>query len=122
MRYFEYTPTGTRYSLCLSEKQYEKAMNKMKVPVEERGHFVSSGKQATTYFIPTNHGVCCVVCLGDMSNYSKDEVYGLILHECIHIWQTIKEWMQEESPGDEVEAYSIQSIFMDMISVWKHGK
>ena len=122
MRYFEYTPTGTRYSLCLSEKQYAKVMDKMQVPVEKRLPFVGYGKDATTHSIQTTAGVCCIVCIGDIEGCSKDEIYGLILHECVHIWQTIKEWMREERPGDEIEAYSIQSIFMNMLSVWKHKK
>ena len=118
MRLYEFTPTGTKYSLCASKKSFEKMMDRLDVPSSERLPFVSKGKGATTHFIETSEGLHCVVCIGDMKGHSQNEVHGLICHECIHVWQAIKEWMGENQPGEEVEAYSVQSIFVNMVSSW----
>ena len=118
MRLYEFTPTGTKYGLCVSEKSYAKMMDRLDVPCSERLPFVSKGKGATTHFIETTEGLNCVVCVGDMEGHSQNEVHGLICHECVHVWQAIKEWMGENQPGEEVEAYSVQSIFVNMVSCW----
>jgi hypothetical protein len=33
-----------------------------------------------------------------------------IIHESVHVWQDMMEYMVEESPGNEVEAYTIEYI------------
>lgn len=94
-------------------------MDSISVPGEDRPLFVSTGKDATAHHFETSNGLHVVLCFNDLSKFSDIEVIGLLLHECVHIWQAIVEWMREESPGDEVEAYSIQSIFVNMFSELK---
>ena len=118
MRFYEYGPTHAEYALCLNEKSFVRAMDKMKVPPEDRLQFVSDGKNATAHFFETDKGLRCLVCVGDVSQYSHVEVMGLICHECVHVWQEIKSWMGERAPGEEIEAYSIQSIFVNLMSEW----
>lgn len=59
-------------------------------------------------------GKYAVVQLGDTSEQSAIEIYGLLLHESVHIWQKIRERMGEKKPSSEFEAYSIQSIAQDL--------
>ena len=117
-RFYEYTPSGAKYSICLGKKQFAKAMDKMNRPAEDRMPFVSNGKDATSHFLETTDGLYCVVCIGDVSGRSSVEIIGLICHECVHVWQAIREWMGERAPGEEIEAYSIQSIFVNLMSEW----
>ena len=39
----------------------------------------------------------------------------MIVHEAAHVWQNIREAMDEESPSHEFEAYSLQWIVHDLI-------
>lgn len=67
-----------------------------------------------------------VVQLGDTSERKLIEIYGLLLHEAVHIWQKVKKLMGEKEPSSEFEAYSIQAIAQDLFTMYeesevKHG-
>ncbi|MDV7388327.1 hypothetical protein R4446_11750 [Acinetobacter baumannii] len=71
-------------------------------------------------------GAYAVVQLGDTSERNLIEVYGLLLHEAVHVWQKIKKLMGEREPSSEFEAYSIQAIAQDLFKMYeesevKHG-
>ena len=120
MRYYEFTITGSRYSLCVKKKAFERFLDSISVPDDSKPpHFVTPGKNATTHFIETNTGLHVVICVGQLNDSTDIEIIGLLAHECVHVWQEIKKWMGEEMPGDEVEAYSIQSIFVNMLHEYR---
>lgn len=64
-------------------------------------------------------GHYAVVQLGDTSGREQIEVYGLLLHEAVHVWQRIRELMGEREPSTEFEAYSIQSIAQDLFEMYE---
>lgn len=73
-----------------------------------------------------SEGAYAVVQLGDTSERNQIEVYGLLLHEAVHVWQKIKKLMGEREPSSEFEAYSIQAIAQDLFKMHeeseeKHG-
>ncbi|MEI1741137.1 hypothetical protein V8P90_16870 [Acinetobacter baumannii] len=73
-----------------------------------------------------SNGAYAVVQLGDTSERNQIEVYGLLLHEAVHVWQKIKKLMGEREPSSEFEAYSIQAIAQDLFEMYeesevKHG-
>ena len=43
-------------------------------------------------------------------------VYGLIVHEAMHIWQEIKDLLGEDNPSNEFEAYSVQWIVHELMT------
>jgi hypothetical protein len=47
------------------------------------------------------------------------QVYGLLLHEAVHVWQIVKRRMGEREPSVEFEAYSIQSIAQDLFEMYE---
>ncbi|MDC4442181.1 hypothetical protein OHV35_01985 [Acinetobacter baumannii] len=47
------------------------------------------------------------------------QVYGLLLHEAVHIWQIVKRRMGEREPSVEFEAYSIQAIAQDLFEMFE---
>ena len=61
-----------------------------------------------------------VMCLID---YPIDEVsidnIALLLHECVHVYQEMRDYMCEERPSYEFEAYSIQEIYLNCMYEWK---
>jgi hypothetical protein len=71
-------------------------------------------------------GAYAVVQLGDTSERKLIEIYGLLLHEAVHVWQKVKKLMGEKEPSSEFEAYSIQAIAQDLFEMYeesevKHG-
>lgn len=71
-------------------------------------------------------GAYAVVQLGDTSDKKLIEIYGLLLHETVHVWQKVKKLMGEKEPSSEFEAYSIQAIAQDLFEMYeesevKHG-
>lgn len=64
-------------------------------------------------------GTYAVVQLGDTSGRDLIEVYGLLLHEAVHVWQRVKKLMGEREPSTEFEAYSIQTIAQDLFEMYE---
>jgi hypothetical protein len=38
-----------------------------------------------------------------------------VIHEAVHVWQFICQYMQETNPGDETEAYTIEFIVKELL-------
>lgn len=57
-----------------------------------------------------------IVCLRDINKESKHELYGLLIHESVHIWQRWCDYYGEHTPGIEQEAYAIQSLSQILMS------
>ncbi|KCY47724.1 hypothetical protein J715_3367 [Acinetobacter baumannii 1571545] len=49
-------------------------------------------------------------------------MYGLLLHEAVHVWQKVKKLMGEKEPSSEFEAYSIQSIAQDLFKMYEESE
>ncbi|MDC5546680.1 hypothetical protein OHX02_12485 [Acinetobacter baumannii] len=64
-------------------------------------------------------GAYAVVQLGDTSERKLIEIYGLLLHEAVHVWQKVKKLMGEKEPSVEFEAYSIQAIAQDLFEMFE---
>ncbi|MCU4389958.1 hypothetical protein LF296_11615 [Acinetobacter vivianii] len=64
-------------------------------------------------------GTYAVVQLGDTSDRDLIEVYGLLLHEAVHLWQQVRVLMGEREPSSEFEAYSIQAIAQDLFEMYQ---
>jgi len=64
-------------------------------------------------------GAYAIVQLGDTSERKPIEVYGLLLHEAVHVWQKIRKLMGEREPSVEFEAYSIQAIAQDLFEMFE---
>nr|WP_276553263.1 hypothetical protein [Acinetobacter courvalinii] len=64
-------------------------------------------------------GTYAVVQLGATSGRDLIEVYGLLLHEAVHVWQRVKTLMGELEPSTEFEAYSIQAIAQDLFEMYQ---
>lgn len=67
-------------------------------------------------------GAYAVVQLGDTSERKLIEIYGLLLHEAVHVWQKIKKLMGEKEPSSEFEAYSIQAIAQDLFKMYEESE
>lgn len=69
-----------------------------------------------------SNGAYAVVQLGDTSERKPIEVYGLLLHEAVHVWQKVRKLMGEKEPSSEFEAYSIQAIAQDLFEMYEESE
>lgn len=103
---------GPHLALCLSEKQYLKAMAHCNV--KHPAPWINEGSNATTHVLTRDGEVTCVVCI-QKTERNPTEIAGLLIHEAVHVWQQYLIRIGERNPGDEQMAYGIQSIAQELL-------
>ena len=100
------------FALCRSQKKFDKELKRLGIRKKDRPDFLLSDRaDATAHFITANNGSeIVIICLGDVKDRSLTAIYGLLVHEAVHIWQHVKELIGESDPSAEFEAYSIQNL------------
>ena len=107
-----------RMALCKNEKQFTQELKRLKIKESEFPDFVSCGADATTHFFRKGAEECCIVCLRTAKKITRVQVYSLLVHEAVHIWQAVKECIGEADPSKEFEAYSIQAISQELMGAY----
>lgn len=88
---------------------------KEQIPFHATGH-----ANATTHYLFSKHGdASIIVTLSDYKDRDPIQVAGLLTHEAVHIWQTIKEQINEKYPSREFEAYAIQQITQQLLWAYR---
>lgn len=100
--------------LCLSEKEYRQAMRYLRVDAVPP--WLNKNANATAHHVVSDKGPATVVCLGDYSNQNDIEIFGILIHEAVHVWQEWCIYYGEQNPGQEQEAYAIQSLSQTLIT------
>lgn len=102
---------GPYLCLVLSERDYHRALDHLKVPRSDRRPWIDGEHaHATVHFAENPKGeLCTVVCL-KAENRTGIEIAGLLTHEAVHIFQRFCRRIGESEPSDEFEAYSIQCL------------
>ena len=101
------------FTLCTTEKLFKAALKHLNIKRSDRPEFVLNWhSDATAHYFDNKSArtKSCVVCVRNFEDKSAAEVFGLLTHEAVHIWQEIKYAYGEHAPGREFEAYSIQNI------------
>jgi len=108
--------------LCLSEDAFNKELKRLKL--KDPPAWVSESADATTHqFQDSKHNDCIIVCLNaNRKAFSYEQVMALLVHEAVHIWQNIKEIINEPIPSHEFEAYAIQGISQELICAYRDMK
>ena len=106
---------GPYLALCLTEAEFRSAVKHIKACAELE--WISNAhSQATAHTFSGPHGLTVVVCIRDWQGRDPVEVAGLLIHEAVHAWQQYADHIGERNPGDEQEAYAIQSIAQELLS------
>lgn len=120
MKWIDRTLVASPYfvCLCLTEKDFHKALKKLHLPVADWPNFLKGGN-ATVHFLVQKGGLDLValVCMPE-SDHPRVSTYALLVHEAVHIWQAIKEAQGEKTPSDEYEAYSIQTLSQRLMEAY----
>ena len=97
-----------RYTLVQSKEQMKEAGYK-------KSEFLSMKCSAQVTFGTNKQGKNeAVVQLSNVQFKSRIAIFGLLLHEAVHIYQELKRLMAENHVSAEFEAYSIQRIAQDL--------
>lgn len=57
----------------------------------------------------------CLLQIGATTDWLPSFIMQVLVHESLHIWQTVKDAMHESNPCREFEAYSVEQIFRNML-------
>ena len=103
---------GPYLALCLSEAELRAALKR----IGQSASWIATGKDACVHSFTGQRGLCCVVCLGDVTERSGVEIAGLLVHEAVHVWQHWCDDVGEHSPGAEQEAYGVQAVAQELMA------
>jgi hypothetical protein len=100
------------FCLCTTDKQYQREMDRLKLPKKDRTPFLMAGSNATLHTWDNTSGgrPLAMVCIGDRKGKTLMQTYAVLVHEAVHLWQFTKERMGEDKPSPEFEAYAVQAI------------
>lgn len=107
---------GPYLMLCLSEVEFHAALRRLKVKSMPR--WIAPGSDAMAHFFEHEGGkTCALVCMGECwKKRTPIEIAGLLVHEAVHVWQQYCLDIGESRPGDEQEAYAVQSIAQELMA------
>jgi hypothetical protein len=108
------------YTLCRDPKQFAKFLKQFKLPAQN--FLLDANSDASSHFYekPGSPSMI-VVCLGNTKGRSKVEVFGVLVHEAMHIWQDVKQHIHEHNPSKEFEAYTVQFIAQNLMQAFEDG-
>lgn len=96
---------GPHLCLCLNEKQFKSQCKKLEVDIQWRK------SDASTYSFSNDSGkLITIVGLNQRKGIDKLQIYALLVHEAVHVFQEYCSSIGETNPSPEFEAYSIQWI------------
>lgn len=101
------------YTLCTTPKRFQKALDYLKIPKNDRPEFMKTAHaHATIHFFDNSDKIskCAIICIKKDKKRAKESIYGFLVHESVHLWQEIKRNIDETAPSLEFEAYSVQAI------------
>ncbi len=114
--------TGPFITLCTTPTLYRRACKHLGVGKRTRPQFLLSPHHgATVHFFESRKTTypAAIVCIKAGEGYSPVQVTALLVHEAVHIWQSVKERHNETCPGKELEAYGIQAIAQALITEYE---
>lgn len=105
------------YGLCLSEYAFLNTLKRLGEKYSDE--WVTPGADGTMHTLHDKTGqVCCIVCIDTSGHPQRGHIYGLIIHESVHIWQKYCLSIGEGQPSDEFEAYTIQKIAQNLMTAF----
>ena len=108
-----------QYALCTTQAEFDALLVKLKQPPEK---FLAGNEQALscTYEKPgRSKRPCVVVCVDASKKQSLEKYYSTLIHESVHVWQEFREYIGEDKPSTEFEAYSIERIAYNLMMEFK---
>ena len=104
---------GDYLGVCISESAWEKQMKDM--GIKHPDSYVTHDANATTHFLNNSDGRrATIVCIRPDPKRTGIQVAALLAHEAVHVFQSYCDYIGEDHPSKEFEAYCIQNIFQEL--------
>ena len=101
-----------KYTLCTNKKDFDKICKRLQC--DEHVDWISRGSGATCHTFYDDDEIVSVICIELVK--PTNQTRALLVHECIHIWETVIECMNESKPSSEFTAYSIQTLTLNVLN------
>lgn len=104
------------YTVCTSEALFHRELRHLKIakPWPEFVSFAYS--QATCRrFEHSARGRAAIVCMPVKRRRNPSSTVGILIHEAVHIWQWARDYIGEQAPSSEFEAYAVEQISTELI-------
>ena len=106
-----------QYALCTSQKAFDKELKRLN---EAPTPYLLDGALGVTHFFnmgePRTQAI--IVCVPLDSTTTAREMYTVLIHEAVHVWQEIQTVIGEDKPGKEQEAYGIETIAYRLMAAY----
>ena len=102
------------YDIVFTKKQKRKLLKKINISKDQ---LLPSVGEACTHTLYKDNQVFCII--EAYNPEDSPEYISLLVHECVHIYQEMLDWMVEKKPSCEFEAYSIQDIVLNCLRKMK---
>jgi len=106
---------SVKYALATNQAEFDELLKYLKQQPEA---CLPNKEQALTHSFerPGKHKTPFVVVCLDITRKQPDEKYiATLIHESVHVWQEFCEYIGEEKPSAEFEAYSIEQIAYNLL-------
>lgn len=115
-------PNAPKVCLCLNSKSYRKAMKAFGINNLSPWLATNHADAATHFCISKSGETGAVICLKSDTPRAELVVFGLLVHEAVHVWQNWCDHVGELSPGAEQEAYAIQAIAQELMAEYRRQR
>lgn len=112
-------PLPVHVGLFCYPEDFEKERKKRKIPPCQ--YITDHAQMCVHTFENDETGMqvkCICVDMRKMKGQSTNEIIAMLVHEVIHVWQGIKEYLGERSPSNEFEAYAIQHLTLNVLELF----
>jgi hypothetical protein len=96
--------------VCLDEVAFKQLLKDKNVP--QKIEYLEGGAMAEVHSVPTAEGKTLISLVLDLS--AIDDLDSTIVHESVHLVYRIFEYINEETPGEEIRAYLTEYIFREV--------
>lgn len=103
--------------VAFNTKELVEEFQRLKAPEGTVGDLTNTNGRVYTLTNTATGGMILVVLIDlEFFKYTLHlgELHGLCTHEAVHVWQFVKDYIGEDKPGAEQEAYFIQSVSQDI--------
>lgn len=103
--------------LVLTEEAYLKALRSVGVAVSSRGHWLAGNAEGGCMTSCKDSGgrTVCIVAIRPGPEQNWVEIFAMIAHEAVHVFQRYCEDIGEAQPSMEFEAYSIEKLTIRLV-------
>lgn len=101
------------FALCVTEKQYQRALDDLKVKPEDRSPYLfrpTSGATVHRFDCSGDGEPAAIICITYTRKLSLCQVHALIVHEVTHLCDYAMEELGETEPSKEFKAYCMQAM------------